>query len=110
MSIVSRLRSPARAAKRESNTRTCMIESEFNLREWRARVLADVAGLSPAYFGMVMATGIVGLGAHLMGMPTLAAALFRLNIFVYGVLWVLTLLRIARYPRFFFDDMVDHLR
>ncbi|MGZ5094145.1 MAG: tellurite resistance/C4-dicarboxylate transporter family protein [Burkholderiales bacterium] len=87
-----------------------MIESEFNLREWRARVLADVAGLSPAYFGMVMATGIVGLGAHLMGMQTLAAALFRLNIFVYGVLWVLTLLRIARYPRFFFDDMVDHLR
>jgi len=77
---------------------------------WRSHLLADVADLSPAYFGMVMATGIVGIDAHLMGLPKLAALLFRLNIFVYGVLWVLTALRVLRYPRRFCDDMFDHLR
>ena len=30
------------------------------------RVLAGLADLSPAYFGMVMATGIVSLAAHLL--------------------------------------------
>jgi hypothetical protein len=32
-----------------------------------------VAGLSPAYFGMVIATGIVSIDAHHMQTPTVAA-------------------------------------
>jgi hypothetical protein len=32
----------------------------------KKRFLGDLAGLSPAYFGMVMATGIVSLAAHLL--------------------------------------------
>ncbi len=71
---------------------------------------ARLAGLSPAYFGMVMATGVVSLAADLMGMPFVAMALFLLNCAIYVVLWVLTLLRIARYPRRVFDDLIDHLR
>ncbi len=71
---------------------------------------ASLADLSPAYFGMVMATGIVSLAAHLLGLPTVARVLFGLNCVVYAVLWLLTVLRIARYPRRFFADMVDHLR
>ncbi len=74
------------------------------------RWLAGLADLSPAYFAMVMATGIVSLAAHLGGMPVIANALFRLNIFVYAVLWCLTVLRLVRYPRRFFSDLVDHLR
>ncbi len=74
------------------------------------RVLADLAGMSPAYFGMVMATGIVSLGAHLLDMPSVAQGLFRLNVAAYAVLWLLTVLRMARYPRRFFGDMIDHLR
>jgi tellurite resistance protein TehA-like permease len=76
----------------------------------RGRVLAGLAGLSPAYFGMVMATGIVSLAAHLLGMPGMAQALFQLNIVVYAVLWLLTVLRMTRHTRRFFGDMVDHLR
>jgi tellurite resistance protein TehA-like permease len=72
--------------------------------------LTGVADLSPAYFGMVMATGIVSLAAHLLGMPVVARVLFQLNIVVYAALWVLTVLRVIRYPRRFFADMVDHLR
>lgn len=74
------------------------------------RMPAELAGMSPAYFGMVMATGIVSLAAHLLGMPGIAQALFQLNIVVYAVLWILTVLRMVRHTRRFFGDMVDHLR
>ena len=57
-----------------------------------------------------MATGIVSLAAHLLGIPVLAQALFRLNVVAYAVLWSLTVLRLARHPRRFFGDMFDHLR
>jgi tellurite resistance protein TehA-like permease len=66
--------------------------------------------LSPAYFAMVMATGIVSVTAHLLDMPRIAAALFRLNIAAYLVLWLLTLLRAAWFPRELWRDMVDHQR
>ena len=42
----------------------------------------ELAGLSPAYFGMVMATGIVSLAAYLLAMPGIAQALFQLNVVV----------------------------
>jgi tellurite resistance protein TehA-like permease len=71
---------------------------------------AGLVGLSPAYFGMAMATGILSLAAHRLSMPDLAQVLFVLNIVVFAALWVLTVLRAVRYPRRFFGDMVDHLR
>jgi tellurite resistance protein TehA-like permease len=74
------------------------------------RMLADLSDLSPAYFGMVMATGIVSLAADMLAMPGLARAMFYLNVVVYAVLWLLTLLRMVCYPRRFFGDMIDHLR
>src|SRR5690348_13562987 len=74
------------------------------------RMLGDLADLSPAYFGMAMATGIVSLAAHLLSFPRLAQGLFRFNILVYATLWLLSLLRMTRHPRRFFGDLVDHLR
>ena len=74
------------------------------------RVFAELAGMSPAYFGMVMATGIVSLAAYSLAMPGIAQALFQLNIVAYAVLWFLTVLRMVRCPQRFFGDMVDHLR
>lgn len=72
--------------------------------------LAQLARLSPAYFGMVMATGIISLSAQLMNAQVLALSLFGLNILMYASLWVLTLLRLICYPRYFLGDMIDHLR
>ena len=72
--------------------------------------LAGLTGMSPAYFGMVMATGIVSLAAHMLDMPRIARTLFQLNIVAYGVLWLLYALRMCCHPRRFFGDMVDHLR
>ena len=68
----------------------------------------SIQQLSPAYFGMVMATGIVSVAAHQLGMPLFAAALLPLNIATYVVLCLLNVLRVIWYTREFFSDMVDH--
>ncbi|WP_276807977.1 tellurite resistance/C4-dicarboxylate transporter family protein [Castellaniella defragrans] len=67
-------------------------------------------GLSPAYFGLVMATGIVSLASDMMGHPRLARALFALNAVQYVALWLAYLLRAWRFPRRFFGDMIDHAK
>jgi len=76
----------------------------------RERWWADLQTLSPACFGMVMATGIVSLAADMHAMPRLARTLFGLNGVLYVALWLASVLRMARYPRRFFGDMIDHLR
>ena len=69
-----------------------------------------LSGLSPAYFGMVMATGIISIAAHMLGQPLISRALFFLNIAAYLALWLLTLLRLARHPQWVLRDLADHLR
>src|SRR5574337_434526 len=69
-----------------------------------------LAKLSPAYFGMVMATGIVSIGAWRLGLPRLAWGLFGLNLAAYGLLWLLLVARLIRYPRLFARDLVDNLQ
>lgn len=71
---------------------------------------AGLAGLSPAYFGLVMATGIIAIGAELQGFRRLALALFMLNATAYVVLWVLYVLRALRHRQAFLEDLFDHLR
>lgn len=74
------------------------------------RLFTGVQDLSPGYFAMVMATGIVSLACQLLGMPVIAQALFSFNVVAYGILCLLTLGRLICFPRRFFGDMVDHLR
>ena len=64
--------------------------------------------LPPAYFALVMATGIVSIAAHGLELPLLAEALFGVNLVAYCALSVATLLRTALYPRLLFGDLVDH--
>src|SRR5689334_658043 len=66
--------------------------------------------LSPAYFAMVMATGIVSIAAHLYDMPAVADILFAGNVAAYLVLLALTALRLLWHPRAFFADIADHQR
>lgn len=65
--------------------------------------------LPPAYFALVMATGIISIAAHDRGLLNFANALFALNIAAFAVLALLTGLRLVRYPRLFFRDLTDHL-
>ncbi|MFO1509692.1 MAG: tellurite resistance/C4-dicarboxylate transporter family protein [Steroidobacteraceae bacterium] len=57
-----------------------------------------------------MATGIVSIAAHLLGLAWLARGLYLLNCAFYAALWALYLLRLWWHPRAFFQDLFDHLR
>ena len=67
-----------------------------------------IRDLFPAYFALVMATGIVSIACHLLQMDFLAFPLFYLNQFFYIVLWLLTLARIFRHPSRLLSDLSNH--
>jgi tellurite resistance protein TehA-like permease len=69
-----------------------------------------IAGMHPAYFALVMATGIVSLACDVMGFRSLALALLGLNILFYPLLWVLTIVRVVRYRDRMRADLSHHGR
>ncbi|MBV8423918.1 MAG: tellurite resistance/C4-dicarboxylate transporter family protein, partial [Candidatus Eremiobacteraeota bacterium] len=64
--------------------------------------------MSPAYFALVMATGIVSIAALEFDLPVLAKALFVLNAVAYVVLVALTFVRATRFWPQFIADLTDH--
>lgn len=73
--------------------------------------LSDAAAnLFPAYFALVMATGIVSIASFLLGMPPLAWALLVINIIAFAVLWLLTLIRLLGYFPRIIADLNSHAR
>jgi tellurite resistance protein TehA-like permease len=64
--------------------------------------------LPPAYFALVMATGIISIAALDFDLAWLALVLFAISASAYGVLMILTLIRAVSYPSLFFGDMTDH--
>lgn len=74
------------------------------------RVRSGIERLYPGYFALVMATGIVSIACHLLGMPWLAWALFGVSAVSYVVLAVLFMLRTLWYPRRLWNDLCDHAR
>ncbi len=78
----------------------------------RARRYIDesLASMHPAYFAMSMATGIVSIACHLLGLEELSTFLFWLNLVAYGGVWVATVARIVRFARAFLADWASHQR
>lgn len=68
------------------------------------------AGLHPAYFSLVMATGIVSLAAWVQGFAAIARAMLWLNVAFFAALWGLTLLRLMLHPVRLIADLHDHTR
>ena len=68
------------------------------------------AGLFPGYFALVMATGIISIAAHLLGMGGVARTLLVINVGAYGVLWLLTLVRLLWHRPRLVADLQDHAR
>jgi tellurite resistance protein TehA-like permease len=64
----------------------------------------------PGYFALVMATGIVSIGAFLYNMPLIANILFVANIGFYIVLWVIFFLRVIKYPAAVWKDITSSSR
>jgi tellurite resistance protein TehA-like permease len=69
-----------------------------------------LAELHPAYFALVMATGIISIDAQLLGFRLIAVALFALNVVFYAVLWALTIARVARHRDRVVADFLHHGR
>ncbi len=74
------------------------------------RPRSGLAEFPPAYFSMVMATGIVSIASMTQGFLVFAHSLLWLNTALYAILWAITLVRLARYPGRFLSDLSDHMR
>lgn len=66
-----------------------------------------LAQLFPGYFGLVMATGIVSIGAHFNGMMAISQVLLWFNVMAYVVLWGLTVARAIFFRREFVADLLN---
>jgi tellurite resistance protein TehA-like permease len=74
------------------------------------RTRTAVEGLTPGYFALVMATGIVSVGMQLKGFDVLGDALLVLCLAAFVVLVLLNGWRLARYPRSVAADFLDPRR
>ncbi len=70
----------------------------------------SLEAMSPAYFSMVMATGILSLAAHMLSVPMLPVVLFALNWALFATIGVLALARACWYYHRTVQDLFDHLR
>lgn len=71
---------------------------------------SNVLRLDPGSFALVMATGIVSIDASQHGMPMLALVLLALNATAYGVLVLLSLLRVLQARGEMFHDFTNPAR
>jgi Voltage-dependent anion channel len=69
-----------------------------------------LADLFPGYFALVMATGIIAVGAFQQRILWLAWTLLWADVAFYLALWVLYLIRLVRYRARFLADLTSHQR
>lgn len=77
-----------------------LIEKEFS---------EALSGLNPAWFSLVMSTGIVGIAAYLQGIPFAPTFLMWANIIFYILLWLGYVARLVAFPRAFFGGFRQHM-
>ena len=66
-----------------------------------------LAAMPPAYFALVMATGIVSIASYFLGLRELGLILLLLNTVQYVALIAFTILRLFRYRPEFIADLVN---
>jgi MFS transporter, NNP family, nitrate/nitrite transporter len=76
----------------------------------RRELRAGLRDLHPAYFALVMATGIVAIAAHLFAFEAIASVLNSLNATAYLALLGLLGLRVLLFPGAVFHDLIDYGR
>ncbi len=70
----------------------------------------SIRHLFPGYFALVMATGIVSIGAFLLGMRLIGWALFFVNVVAYASLVLLTLARLVLHGDKMLRDLASYGR
>ena len=76
----------------------------------RKRVEAMVESLTPGYFALVMASGIISVGLLLVGHTVLSLALFVVCVAAYALLCALNLWRFIRFRHALVSDFRDPKR
>jgi len=66
-----------------------------------------IKGLHPAYFAMVMSTGIISVAAKLVGFTGIAYGLFYINIAAYAILLPLQILRVSMFWDCLYKDLTN---
>ena len=74
------------------------------------RTATAVAGLTPGYFALVMATGILSVGMTLVGFTVLSTALLAVCATAFVLLLVLTVVRLLRHRDAIVADFLDPAR
>src|SRR5215468_1061161 len=97
---------PPRASCASASTWGCCAISTGSSADGTA-VIAD---LLPAYFALVMATGVLAIAAATLGWHMLVWPLVVVTAVAYVVLWALNGLRLARYPGRVLADLENHAR
>jgi tellurite resistance protein TehA-like permease len=80
------------------------------LGAFRRRLATGIANLYPGYFALVMATGIVSVAAHMLGMTAIALVLYLLTIVFALVLTLALVLRLVFYFERVLADLDTHTR
>ncbi|MEK6635247.1 MAG: tellurite resistance/C4-dicarboxylate transporter family protein, partial [Planctomycetota bacterium] len=65
----------------------------------------SIKTLHPAYFAMVMSTGIISIAANLLGFKSIAYGLFYLNIVAYAIILSLQILRVKMFWSNLYSDL-----
>lgn len=68
----------------------------------------SIENLNPAYFALVMSTGIVSIAAHYQGFHLIASLLLGISTAAYLILWIMYIARILFFTRRFQNDFRDH--
>jgi tellurite resistance protein TehA-like permease len=76
----------------------------------QAVLLGAVATLFPGYFALVMATGVVSIACNLLAFPVIPTLLLAVNWIFYGILVLLTGLRVLKFPNRIAQDLSNHQR
>jgi tellurite resistance protein TehA-like permease len=92
------------------NVSSSSARHDFPPQSLSAPAPGGLAGMHPAYFAMVMATGIVSIASHLLELRVLAVALFAMNMAFYGAVWALTVARVWRHADRVVADLMNHGR
>lgn len=69
-----------------------------------------LAVMHPAYFALVMATGIVAIACRFLGLTEITIILSRINLVAYPALWILYIARAIMFREQFVADWSDHSR
>lgn len=104
---MSRERAPAH---RSSETMDASNDSSERSARFTRHVKGELASMHPAYFALAMATGIVSIACHVLGLADAARALHWINLPAYALVWIVTLARALFFPSRFFADFASHAR